>query len=257
MENSLNLHQRVALIAGPMSSTVSSIVMGLTRLGADCVLLDPDKTVASAFINQINDSREINDRYGRANVIQSPLKTQEDLKDAVGRAAQTFGGLDIYIDAFMIQQPTPINFEKMFDGLDNLLERSLKTPLMLTQNVLAYMKARKKGRVIFLMNESPSSKIKEDVLGTGVRSGLLQFASALAKQTADFNVTVNSMSVALTEEYILAHDPESKSIKEAMEKMKALDPSLKITEPDKISQTVSFLVSPMGATMNGQHFRLS
>ncbi|MFS4459329.1 SDR family NAD(P)-dependent oxidoreductase [Bdellovibrio sp. HCB2-146] len=257
MENSLNLHQRVALIAGPMSSTVSSIVMGLTRLGADCVLLDPDKTVAPAFINQINDSREINDRYGRANVIQNALKTQDDLKDAVGRAAQTFGGLDIYIDAFMIQQPTPISFDKMFDGLDGMLERNLKTPLMLTQNVLAYMKARKKGRVIFLMNESPSSKIKDDVLGTGVRSGLLQFASALSKQTADFNVTVNSMSVALTEEYILAHDPESKSIKEAMEKMKALDPSLKITEPDKISQTVSFLVSPMGATMNGQHFRLS
>ena len=257
MENSLNLHQRVVLIAGPMTSTVSSVVMSLTRLGADCVILDPDKTVAPAFINQINDAREINDRYGRANIINSSLKTADDVKDAVGKAAQSFGGLDVFIDAFMIQQPTPISFEKVFEGLDGLIDKHLKLPLILTQTVMAYMKARKKGRVIFLLNESPSSKVKDDVLGTAVRSGLVQFASALSKQTAEFNVTVNALSVALTEEYILAHDPESKSIKEAMEKMKALDPSIKITEPDKISQTVSFLVSPMGATMNGQHFKLS
>ena len=68
---------------------------------------------------------------------------------------------------------------------------------------------------------------------------------------------MNSLSIALTEEYILEHDPEAKSIKEAMEKMKSIDPSLKITEADKVSQTISFLVSPMGATLNGQNFSLS
>ncbi len=231
--------------------------MSLTRLGADCVLLDPDKTVPSAFVNQINDTREINDKYGRATVIQASMETEDEVRDVVGRAAQTFGGVDVYIDAFMIQKPTPISFEKMYDGLDGLINRHLRLPLMFTQNVLAYMKNRKKGRVIFLLNESPSLKVKEDILGQAVRSGLVQFAAALSKQMSEFNVTVNALSVALTEEYILSHDLESKSIKEAMEKMKLIDPSLKITEPDKISQTIVFLVSSMGASMNGQNLRLS
>jgi len=257
MENGLNLHQRVALIAGPMTTTVSSIVMTLTRLGADCVILDPDKTVASAFTNSINDSREISDKYGRAVAIHSELKTPEQIKDAVGRASTTFGGLDIFIDANMLQKPTPIRLDGGIDNIDDMLDRHLKLPMMLTQAVLGYLKSRKKGRIIYLLNESPVAKIKEDVLAHGARTGLIGFASALAKQTAEFNVTVNSLTVALTEEYILAHDPESKSIKEAMEKMKLIDPSLKITEADKISQTVAFLVSPMGATMNGQKFSLS
>ncbi|MBO9665832.1 MAG: SDR family oxidoreductase [Bdellovibrio sp.] len=257
MENGLNLHQRVALIAGPMTTTVSSIVLNLTRMGADCVILDPDKTVASPFINQINDAREISDKYGRAMAIQTELKTAEQIKDAVGKAAQTFGGLDIFIDANMAQKPTPIRMDGNIDSVDELLDRHLKLPLMLTQGVIGYLKSRKKGRIIFLMNESPVAKIKEDVMAQAARTGLIQFASALAKQTAEFNVTVNTLTVALTEEYILAHDPESKSIKEAMEKMKSVDPSLKITEADKISQTVAFLVSPMGATMNGQKFALS
>lgn len=257
MDNSLNLHQRVAVIAGPMTTTVSSIVMTLTRMGADCVILDPDKTVASPFINQINDAREISDKYGRAMAIQTEMKTPEQIKDAVGKAATTFGGLDIYIDANMIQKPSPIRLDGGIDLVDDMLDRHLKIPLMLTQAVIGYLKSRKKGRIIYLLNDSPVAKIKEDVMAHGVRSGLIDFASALAKQTSEFNVTVNTLTVALTEEYILAHDPESKSIKEAMEKMKAIDPSLKITEADKISQTVAFLVSPMGATMNGQKFSLS
>ncbi|WP_413559664.1 SDR family oxidoreductase [Bdellovibrio sp. HCB209] len=257
MDNSLNLHQRVALIAGPMTTTVSSIVMTLTRLGADCVILDPDKTVASPFINQINDAREISDKYGRAMAIQTELKTPDQIREAVGKAATTFGGLDIYIDANMIQKPSPIRMDGGIDLVDEMLDRHLKLPLMLTQAVIGYLKSRKKGRIIYVLNDSPVAKIKEDVMGHGVRSGLVDFASALAKQTSEFNVTVNTLTVALTEEYILAHDPESKSIKEAMEKMKAIDPSLKITEADKISQTVAFLVSPAGATMNGQKFSLS
>jgi 2-hydroxycyclohexanecarboxyl-CoA dehydrogenase len=257
MENVLNLHQRVILIAGPMSSTISSLVGNLTRLGADCVILDPDKSVASAFTNQINDAREVNDKYGRAMTIQGDFKTIAEVKDAVGKAAQTFGGLDVYIDALMIQKPTPMKFDGNVEDFDMLIEKHLRLPMMLTQSVMAYLKSRKKGRVIYLLNESPVAKIKEDVGAQAIRTGLVQFAQALAKQTSEFNVTVNSLSIALTEEYILEHDPEAKSIKEAMEKMKAIDPSLKITEADKVSQTISFLVSPMGATLNGQNFSLS
>lgn len=257
MEMIINLHQRVVLIAGPVTSTVSSIVINLTRLGADCVILDPEKTAGTAFTNQINDAREINDKFGRALLIQSELNTAAQIKDAVGKAAQTFGGLDVYIDAMMIQSPTPMDFSGDIHDFSGLIDKHLKLPMMLTQSVMAYLKGRKKGRVIFLYNECPIANIKEDIAAQAVRGGLVKFAQSLAKQTSDYNVTVNAMSIALTEEYVLAHDPDSKSIKVAMEKMKSIDPSLKLTEPEKVSQTIAFIVSPMGATINGYNFNLS
>jgi len=257
VEAGFNLHQRVALIAGPMSSTVSSIVMGLTRLGADCVILDPDKSVPQPFINQINDSREINDKFGRASVLPSNLSSRDEIKDLVGRASQVFGGLDLYIDALMISQPTPMKIDEPLDGLDQMLDKHLKSSLYLSQGVLAFFKNRKRGRLIYLLNESPTAKIKEDVVAQAVRSGLKGFATALAKQVSEYNITANTLSIALTEEYILAHESDAKSIKEALEKLKQVDPALRITEPDKISQTVSFLVSPMGASINGQNLSLS
>ncbi|WP_413289073.1 SDR family NAD(P)-dependent oxidoreductase [Bdellovibrio sp. HCB337] len=257
MDAGFNLHQRVALISGPLSSTVSSIVMGLTRLGADCVILDPDKSVPQAFINQINDSREINDKFGRAAVLPSDLTSRDQIKDLIGRASQTFGGLDIYIDALMINQPTPMKIDDPIDGLDLMFDKHLKSSLYLTQGVLAFFKNRKRGRILYLLNDSPSVKAKEDVIVQAVRSGLKGFAASLAKQVSEFNITANALSIALTEEYILAHEPGTKSIKEALEKMKQLDPALRITEPDKIMQTVIFLVSPLGISINGQTLNLS
>lgn len=257
MDAGFNLHQRVALIAGPLSSTVSSIVMGLTRLGADCVILDPDKSVPQAFINQINDAREINDKFGRAAFIPSDLTSKDQIKDLIGRASQTFGGLDIYIDALMIHQPTPMKIDEGIEGLDLMIDKHLKSSLYLTQGVLAFFKNRKRGRILYLLNDSPSVKAKEDVMVQAVRSGLIRFAAFLAKQVSEFNITANTLSIALTEEYILAHEPGTKSIKEALEKMKQADPALRITEPDKITQTVTFLVSPLGIAINGQLLNLS
>lgn len=257
MEAGFNLHQRVALIAGPLSSTVSSTVMSLTRLGADCVILDPDKSVHSAFISQISDAREVNEKFGRAAVIATDFGSVATVKDVIGRASQVFGGLDIYIDALMIQQPTPLVIEEAFEGLDHLIDRHLKASLFLTQGVLAFFKSRKRGRILYLINDSPAAKAKEDILAQAIRSGLIRFSSALAKQASEFNATVNTLAIALTEEYLMAHDSEAKTIKEAMERVKLTDPSLRITEPDKISQLVSFLVSPMGASVTGQTLTLS
>lgn len=257
MEPGFNLHQRVALIAGPLSSTVSSIVMGLTRLGADCVILDPDKSVPQAFINQINDAREVNDKFGRAAFLPSDLTSKDQIKDLIGRSSQVFGGLDMYIDALVINQPTPMKIEDPIEGLDAMFDKHLKSSLYLTQGVLAFFKSRKRGRIIYLLNDSPAAKAKEDVIVQAVRSGLKGFAASLAKQVSEFNITANALSIALTEEYILAHEPGCKSIKEALEKMKLADPTLRITEPDKITQTVSFLVSPLGLAINGQTLNLS
>lgn len=243
-----------------MSTTVASIAMGLTRLGADCILLDPAASVRPAFINQINDSREVNDKFGRAAVLSADFSTPGAIKDLIGKASQVFGGLDIYIDALMLNQPTPLKIDgglEGVEGLDLMLEKHLKSTLILTQGVLAFFKSRKRGRIIYLLNESAPAKQKEDVVAQAVRSGLVPFAAALSKQINEPNITVNALSLALTEEYILGHDPDSKSIKEAMEKMKLLDPTLRITEPDKISQTVSFLVSTLGASITGQHLHLS
>ena len=120
-----------------------------------------------------------------------------------------------------------------------------------------YLKGRKRGRILYLLNDALNRGIPLDACATAMRSGLIGFSLALSRVTQEFNVTVNCLSVALTEEYLLGHFTDSPTIKDALEKMKAIDPLFKITEPDRVTNTVLFLLSSAGSAINGQHLRMT
>nr|WP_295901662.1 SDR family oxidoreductase [uncultured Bdellovibrio sp.] len=252
MENGFNLRERTALIVGPFTTTVQSLMMGLTQMGSDCVLLDFDNSASQRFCNQINDSREINPKFGRAISIKSPMKTPEDIKDAVGSAAQSFGSVDLFIDAQIYNKPNRYKIGEALSHLDDEVLHNFKSSVMLTHAVLNFLKNRKRGRILYLLNEN-----YPDPILAGARGALVPFAQSLAKQVAEHNITVNVLKLGLTEEFILAQHPEAKSIKEAVEKLREKEPHLKITEPEKVTNTITYLVSQYGSAVNGQVISLS
>lgn len=247
-----NLRERTALIVGPFTSTVQSLVMGLTQMGSDCVLLDFDNSASQRFCNQINDAREINSKFGRAIGVKSAMKTAEDIKEAVGSAAHSFGSVDLFIDAQAYNKPNRYKIGDSIDYLDDEIQHNFKASVMLTHAVLNFLKNRKRGRILYLLNE-----VYPDPIVAGSRGALVPFAQSLAKQVAEHNITVNVLKLGLTEEFVLAMHPEAKSIKEAVEVLREKEPHLRITEPEKITNTVTYLVSQFGAAVNGQVISLS
>ncbi len=247
-----SLKERTALIYGPFNSTVQSLIMGLTQLGADCVLLNTDNAPSIRFCNQINDAREINLKFGRALSIKNPLLTEADTREAVNTAAHSFGSVDLFIDAQLINRPNGFKIGEEISYLDEEIHQNFKVSVLLTHAVLNYLKTRKRGRVLFLMNEN-----YPDPILAGARSGLIAFAQNLARQMSEFNVTLNVLSLGLTEEWVMAQYPQMKTIKDAVESLKQKDSSLKITEPEKIMNTVAFLLSQGGVSLTGQVLKLT
>lgn len=252
MENGFNLRERTALIVGPFSTIVQNLVMNLTQNGTDCVLLDFDNAPSQRFCNQINDAREINSKFGRAVSMKSPMSSLADIKEAVGSAAQTFGAVDLLIDAQAYNKESRFKVGDSIDYLEEELTQNFKSSVWLTHTVLNYFKNRKRGRVLFLMNER-----YPDPILAAARGALVPFAQSLAKQVAEFNVTINVLKLGMTEEIIMSQYPEAKTLKEALEKIREKDPLMKITEPDKVSNTITYLVSQFGSAVNGQVLSLS
>lgn len=252
MEMSFQLRERTILLVSPLSSVAQSLIMGLTQLGADVVIVHKDVSGMTRYCNQINDSREINPKFGRALAVQADFTQKDSIRDAIGKAAHSFGSIDIYIDAQMTEGKTPVIFGDEDEGFEALAHQNLITPVMLTKSVLNFLKARKRGRILYLMSESSVRGSAQDTLGAAARTGLIGYAKCLSRQVVDFNITVNCLALGATEEYLLGHFTECSSIKEAQEKMRQVDPILKITEPDKVTATVAYLVSNMGSAVNGQ-----
>lgn len=252
MENSFNLNSRTCLIVGPFTSTVQSLMMGLTQVGCDVVYLSRDNSASQRFCNQLNDQREVNPKFGRCLGLQSPLASVDDVKEAVGSAAQTFGSVDLYVDAQVFNSPDSYVIGEDLSHLEEEITRNFKSSVWLSHAVLNFFKARKRGRILYLMNENDA-----DPVLAGSRGALLPFAQALAKKVAEFNVTVNVLRLGITEEYLLMRYPQAASIKEALMMLKENEPHLRITEPERITNTVMYLVSPYGAALNGQAISLS
>ena len=252
MENGFNLRERTTLIVGPFSSIVQNLVLHLTQLGSDCVLLDSENEKSQRFCTQVSDAREANSKLGRAIGIKSPMKTYDDMKDAVASAAQLFGSVDLYVDVQVYNKPNRFNIGDSIAYLDEAIDHNFKSSVMLSHAILNYYKNRKRGRILFLANEN-----YPDPIMAATRGALVPFAQNLARQVAEYNITINVLKLAWTEEYIMALNPEAKTIKEAVDKLKEKDPLVKITEPEKVSQAISFLVSQYGLSVSGQVLSLN
>lgn len=256
MDVNFQLKEKTVLILGAFTTTTQSLVKSLTELGSDCVLLDHRDSLAAKFCQQITDLREVNPKNGRAAFLKAEMKNLAQARDIVGRASQVFGGVDVLIDGNFVNQATP--FAAIEQGVvDVELAENLKTSMLITNCVLQFFKNRKRGRIVYLMNESFLNAEGEDSLAIAYRTGLLEFAKTLAKQVQDVNVTVNTLSVGITEEYLLGHYPNATTIKEALELHKQRHPNARISDSEKVAQTVLFLVGSMGAVLSGQNLRLS
>lgn len=245
------LRERTIVIFGPLNTVTQSLLTGLTGQGADVALVHAEAQKAEKFCAQLTDQREIQTKHGRAAAIKTDTSTFLNVKDAFGRVVQSFGGIDVFIDANLTNTPTPLNFESAEINFDTMINDNLKTTLMATQAILGFLKNRKKGRIVYLMNKAAQSQAPEDAIQSACRSGLVAFTQALAKQVQEHSMTVNVLSLGMTEEFLLGHY-EGLAIREALEKYKIQNPYARITEPEKITNSLIYLLSPSGAAINGQ-----
>ncbi|MGE0633174.1 MAG: SDR family NAD(P)-dependent oxidoreductase, partial [Pseudobdellovibrionaceae bacterium] len=243
------------VLVGPLSSVFQNLAMSLTQMGADVAFVDKDTKIAQRFANQIMDSREVNEKFGRAVALQFDVTKADQAREAICKAAETFGCVDIVIDGLMSHTPTPFRIDQAADEISQFVDQNLKPSLYITPAAVNFLKSRKRGRMIYLAHESFLEGAPVDALNAAIRGGFTYFARALAQEMLEYTLTVNVVSLGMTEEYLMGHYPDCKTMKEALEKVKAKNPSARITEPDKVSNAILFLAGPSGSSITGQIIR--
>lgn len=257
-ESSFKLIDRTALLTGPCNTINQAIAMRFTQMGANVALIDRNIEKSARFANQLMDTREINERFGRAVAIQADLSKLHHIQDAISKAAESFGGIDIYIDGLISTEVQPFQSPKILEELDRIVDVNLKAPMMVSHAALRFLGSRKRGRIIYLMHDIARMGLQNNSLMTVTRTGLSAFARTLSRETAENNITVNCVAIGLTEEFLLAQTGDEKlSIQEAQQRLSHSFPQAAMTEPEKIANMVAFLASPLGSGVNGQTIAVS
>lgn len=261
-EFSFKLQDRTALITGPCNTYNQAIAHKFTQMGANVALLDRNIEKTQRFANQLMDDREINERFGRAVAIQADLSKPHHIQDGISRAAEAFGGIDIYIDGLMTAEAKAFKDPSALDDIERMIDVNLRSPLLMTHGISRFLESRRRGRVIFLLHDIVRLGLPQHGLMAMTRMGLPAFARTLAREFAEHNITVNCVAMGLTEEFLLGQssdrpDGNSVSIQQLQAQMAQTVPFSTVTEPDKIANVVAFLASPLGAGITGQTIAVS
>jgi 3-oxoacyl-[acyl-carrier protein] reductase len=179
----LGLCGKRALVGGASRGLGKACAMALAREGADVTIVARTRDVLERTADEIAATTG-------AKVLPVPadLTTAAGREDALAACPQP----DILINNS--QGPLPGDFRAWTrDDWLAALDDMMLGPIEMMRLVVDGMTARGFGRIVNIVSRSVKVPQLELGLSNGARSGLVVFASGLARQTAASNVTVNNL----------------------------------------------------------------
>ncbi|AKV01155.1 3-oxoacyl-[acyl-carrier protein] reductase [Labilithrix luteola] len=242
---------RVALVCGASAGIGSGIALGLSRAGADVVLLarGADRLAATAA--------EIESVTGR-----KPATVVGDVADpsiadrAVAAAQDTFGRLDILINNAS-GPPMGSFLAHTNDAWDAAYRTSLWSVVAFTKAAVPGMRERGFGRIVnitSIVGKEPSALM---VLSGVFRAGVSAFTKAIASELATTGITINCVGPAaaftaraerLTRE---TAEREAISYDEALSRATAALPMKRFATLDEVAAAVLFFASAQASYVTG------
>jgi 3-oxoacyl-[acyl-carrier protein] reductase len=251
MDSGLHLREKTAILTGPLTQLHQSLIMRLCELGCNVALLGDENPNAQRYTQQISDQREIHPHFGRATTLDVNFSKEENIADAISRAAEAFGGVDIYIDGLFHPDRGDFKTLESPEKVQSIVKYELLASLNATQTVLRFLKGRRRGRILYLLQDLTCQGFSNSMVHAAARGGLIPFSQALAAEVKSDNVTVNCLRMGLTEEFLLSVYP-GKNLTEAEAELRKSYPQVELLRADELSSIVAFLVSPLAQVISGQ-----
>lgn len=218
----------------------------MTEFGSDVAFVCSGTSYAGKYVDGVNEAREANPHYGRAAHFDLPVNAPEEIKEALSRVAETFGRMDVLMDAY------PLTWDEKTDTTSAL--RSCRER---AQALVPFFQAKQRGRVIHFMGDTCLTKLGLPLLPESVRLALEEHVRTLALEYRQWAVTVNALALGVTEDFILRHFPQSGSIRKSLTELQKVHPEIKLVESTEVALGAAYLASALSASLTGQTLRLT
>ena len=186
-----NLTGKVAIVTGAGRGMGQAIAHTMAKNGASVVLNDLDEetvTMATSDISKFN-SEVISDVGNVSNTTY--------VNEMISRTLSRFNSVDILVNNAGVLRPTPI-IDITEEEWDFVVTGNLKTTFLCSKSVIPIMQKRGWGRII---NISSSAGKNISTIGgahyTAAKAAVLGFTRHMAKEVAEFGITVNALCPGL------------------------------------------------------------
>ena len=173
--NEQTLTGQVALVTGASSGLGRATALALAQAGADLVLLARSADDLQEVVNEMTPSGS------RVVAYPTNVAHEEDIVYAVAQAIETFGHIDIVVNAAGTDVPGPIAGLATSDW-DYVLDVNLRAPFLLAKAVFPHMSQAKRGTIINISSVAGKRGWANAGAYCAAKFGLTGFTQALAAE---------------------------------------------------------------------------
>src|SRR6266487_4346046 len=173
--NAFILAGQVALVTGASSGLGRATALALAQAGADLVLLARSADDLQRVVTELTPSGS------RVVAFPGDVAHEDDIVNAVTHAIETFGHIDILVNAAGIDVPGPI-VQLATSDWDYVLDVNLRAPFLLAKAVFPHMSQARRGTIINISSVAGKRGWANASAYCASKFGLTGFTQALAAE---------------------------------------------------------------------------
>lgn len=241
----LTLSGEVALVTGAGQGIGRQVALDLARAGAAVAVNDVDPGAAE------RSAKEIADAGGRAIAAPGNVAREEDVRDMVRRAEESFGPVEILVNnAGISPKPggakTPV-WKMSREEWQTVVDVNLTGALLCCRAVTPRMVERRRGVIVFMASQAAREYV--DFVGChyhATKAGLVGLTHALAGELAPYGVRVCAVAPGRIRTELSTSVPP-----EVNERFLARVPLGTWGETEDVSNAILFLCSTAAGYLTG------
>ncbi|TDB86416.1 3-oxoacyl-ACP reductase FabG [Actinomadura sp. 7K534] len=240
------LDGRVALVTGAARGIGAEIARTYARAGAKVGVLDLEEALTEDTVSAIEDAG------GQALGLGADVSDAGQVRGAVERLVQEFGGLDIAVNNAGVTRDNLL-FKMTQDDWDTVMNVHLRGMFLVTAEAQRHMVQQRYGRVINISSTSALGN-RGQANYSAAKAGVQGFTRTTAIELGPFGVTVNSIGPGFVDTEMTRATAERLGVPadRRLSEVAAGLPVRRVGQPADIANAALFLAAEESGFVTGQ-----